>query len=274
MWVNQLLLSMIWLFICTRNGSRRGNFFQKKIVVPSAIKKASHIIAVSENTKRDILSLFPKTDPQKITVIHEGVEDLSTASISENEVRTEIRELNDKNYFFFIGTLEPRKNINRLLRAYHRYIKKNPSADIQLVIAGKKGWKYKKIFNTYYRLKLKDKVHFVGYVSQKEKIWLLKHAFAFVFPSLYEGFGLPILEAMSLKVPIVTSNVGSIPELVIDNAVFVDPYKISSITEGLEIITENEELRSRFRKKELGMVQNLSWERCARLTEELYESLK
>ena len=206
-------------------------------------------------------------------MIHEGVEDIANYRVSMENVRPELRNIK-KPFFMTLSTIEPRKNITRLLKAFKNFIDKNPRTPFHLYIAGKKGWKYNKVFNTLYRLGLKDRVHYVGYVNLDEKIHLMRNSFSFIFPSLYEGFGLPIVEAMSAGAPIITSNVGSIPELLIDNAVFIDPYDTDSISAGMELMIENEDLRERFIQRQKGIIQNLTWERAAQQTIEVYSSLE
>lgn len=243
-------------------------YFTKMITIPFSIRKAKKIIAVSENTKNDIINIF-KVKPEKVEVIHEGVEDFSNLIIDEAKIRPELKIA--KPYFLYLGTLEPRKNLVRLTEAFNLFLKEN--TDYKLILAGKKGWKYEPIFQTIEKLNLKDKVIDIGYVNKEEKVYLLRNAFAFVFPTLYEGFGLPILEAMNLGVPIITSNISSIPELVIDNAVLVDPYNIDSIADGLFKIKNDDKLRERLAVKGRGIAQNFTWEACAKKTLELYKNL-
>jgi glycosyltransferase involved in cell wall biosynthesis len=246
-----------------------GQYFTKFVSIPFSIRKAKKIIAVSENTKNDLIKLF-KVNPDRITVIYEGVEDFNQFAIDENKLRSELKI--GKPYFLYLGTLEPRKNLVRLIEAFNEFLKENK--DFRLVLAGKRGWKYEPIFEAIKKYNLQNKVIYQGYVNKEEKVYLLGNALAFVFPSLYEGFGLPILEAMNLGVPIITSNVASIPELVIDNAVLVDPYSVDSIKEALLKMTKDKQLREDLARKGKGIAQNFTWESCAKKTLELYKSIK
>ena len=247
------------------------HFFNEKILIPFSIYKAKKIIAVSENTKNDLINIF-KVKPEKIKVIYEGVEDYNKFKLEENKIRENLKFKDP--FFLFIGTLEPRKNLVRLIEAFNLFLKENKNQNFKLVLAGKKGWKDEQIFETINKNNLQNSVIYLGYVNLSEKIYLLKNALAFVFPSLYEGFGLPILEAMNLGVPIITSNISSIPEIVIDNALLIDPYDINSIKAGLEEMSLNEKLRRDLINKGQGIAQNFTWQECAKKTLAVYESLK
>jgi len=246
-------------------------FFPKRILIPWSIAKAKKIIAVSQNTKDDLIKLF-NINKDKIVVIHEGVEDYNKFLLEENKIAEKVK-IKDP-YFLFIGTLEPRKNLVRLIEAFAEFLKISQNKNFKFVLAGKKGWKFEPIFQTIERLNLNDKVLYLGYISLEEKIYLLKNALALTYPSLYEGFGLPIVEAMNLGVPIITSNIASIPELVIDNALLIDPYNVESIKNALQKVATDSQLRENLSKKGKGIAQNFTWEECARKTLTLYQALK
>jgi glycosyltransferase involved in cell wall biosynthesis len=248
-----------------------GHFFNKRILIPWSIAKAKKIIAVSQNTKDDLVKLFG-IRKSKVEVIHEGVEDYNQLKIDETKIENRLKI--DEPYFLFIGSIEPRKNLVRLVQAYKEVLVSKPSLNPKLVLVGKKGWKYEPVFTAIENSGFKDKIIYLGYVNFEEKVYLLKNALALVYPSLYEGFGLPILEAMNLGVPIITSNISSIPELVIDNALLVDPYDVGSIKEALIKITADSALRKSLSLKGKGIAQNFTWEECAKKTLDLYESLK
>jgi glycosyltransferase involved in cell wall biosynthesis len=246
-----------------------GQFFARKILIPLSIYRAKKIIAVSENTKNDLVDIF-KVNKEKIEVIPEGVEDYNEVQIKEENIPAKLKF--SEPYFLHIGTLEPRKNLVRLIEAFAEFAQQNPN--YKLVLAGKKGWKYESIFEAITRLNMQTKVIYVGYVNLAEKVYLLKNSFAFVFPSLYEGFGLPILEAMNMGVPIITANVASIPELVIDNALLVEPEDTISICKAMSKMVDNPNLRQDLAIKGRGISRNFSWTDCAQKTLALYKSLK
>jgi glycosyltransferase involved in cell wall biosynthesis len=248
-----------------------GQFFNTRILIPWSIAKAKKIIAVSQNTKDDLIKLF-NVSKDKVEVIHEGVEDYNKLPIDESKIEGRYKFKDP--YFLFIGTLEPRKNLVRLIEAYARFLKENDDKNFKLVLAGKKGWKFEPIFAAIEKLGLRDKVIYLGYVSLQEKIYLLKNAWSLAYPSLYEGFGLPIIEAMNLGVPIITSNIASIPELVIDNALLVEPYDVDSIRLALMKMANDLELRQNLIKKGQGIARNFNWIQCAKKTLEVYKNIK
>lgn len=245
--------------------------FNTRILIPLSIFKAKKIIAVSENTKHDLIKYF-KVKPEKVEVILEGVDDYCNLDINEQGIDEKFKIKGS--YFLALGTLEPRKNLVRLIAAFAGFLKENPDSDFKLILAGKKGWKFEPIFEAINNLKLTDKVIWVGYVHLPEKIYLLRNSFALVFPSLYEGFGLPILEAMNMGIPVVTSNVASIPEIVIDNAVLVEPEEVESIRNGLNKIYRDNLLRQSLINKGQGIAQHFTWGKSARKTLDLYQSIK
>ncbi|MBU2235880.1 glycosyltransferase family 4 protein, partial [Patescibacteria group bacterium] len=213
-----------------------GQSFSTKILVPKSIKKAERIIAVSKATKRDVMKLF-KTPSDKVSVVYEGVVPQKSIGKTKSVSKTIIQrkyKIGEK-YLFFIGTIEPRKNLVALIKAYNSLLLKNYKKfkDYDLVIAGKKGWKYEEIFKTIKDQKFNYKIRFLNYVSQEHKVALMKNATCFVFPTLYEGFGLPIAEAMSMGVPVITSKVSSMPEVAGDAALLIDPNKILDIEKAL-----------------------------------------
>ncbi|MCX6740610.1 MAG: glycosyltransferase family 1 protein [Candidatus Parcubacteria bacterium] len=246
-------------------------FFNTKILTPLSIWKAKKIIAVSESTKKDTIKYF-KVKEDKIKVILEGIDDYCNIVVDENKIDSKLKFT--PSYFLALGTLEPRKNLVRLIKAFDKFLKENSGSNFKLVLAGKKGWKYEPIFEIIEALKLEDKVIWVGYVTLPEKIFLLRHAYCLVFPSLYEGFGLPILEAMNMGVSVVTSNVASIPEIVIDNAVLIEPEDVDSIKDGLNKIYRDSALRLKLIERGKGIARHFTWEKSAQKTLELFESLK
>jgi len=246
-----------------------GQWFSKNFLVPLSIRKAKKIIAVSENTRNDLINIF-KIDPEKIKVIYEGV---GFYKVLVDEIKPIEKFRNLGRYFLYVGTLEPRKNLVRSIRAFAEFLKQSEDKDYKFVIAGHKGWKYEEIFTTITELNLGDKIQYVGYVSLEEKIYLIKNAFCFIFASLYEGFGLPILEAMYLGVPIITSNVSSIPEIIIDNAILVDPYNIHEIANGMLKVSSSEILRASLVEKGKRLSQNYRWQTAAKDTLTLYREM-
>lgn len=252
--------------------------FSTKILVPKSLRKADKIIAVSENTKEDIIKRF-KVPAKKIQVVYEGVNQEKEANI------TSLVELKKKfgikdNYILFLGTIEPRKNITALVKAYHgllsRYRIKNQKENKncpQLVLAGGKGWKYKEVFKTIDKLKLKNEVKYLDYVKYQDKIGLMQNALCFVFPSLYEGFGLPILEAMSLGTPVITSDVSSIPEVAGTAALLVNPNSVADLVQAIEKVVDDKKLRAQMAQKGKEQAKKFSWQQTAEETLAIYREV-
>ncbi len=262
-----------------------GQEFSKKILVPKSLKKASRIIAVSKNTKKDIAEIF-KIKPDKVDVVYEGVEFKNLPSKDDDVCGSEgkICPKNIKSkyglkedYILFLGTVEPRKNIAALVRAFCGLAANNKAIGekYQLVLAGAKGWKYKKIFLEIEKcnkiLGGKNKIKYIGYIPGQEKFSLISYASCFVFPSLYEGFGLPVLEAMSLGVPTITSDTSSLPELAGDGAILVDPINIKTIEMAMKKVLSERSVGLELGEKGMLKAKEFSWAKCARETLEVYK---
>ncbi len=160
----------------------------------------------------------------------------------------------------FVGTLQPRKNVVRLIEAFAKQDNKN----IDLVIVGKKGWNYEEILQTPNRLGINDRVHFLHNVSNEDLPAFYKHAECFVLPSLYEGFGLPVLEAMKYGCPVITSDVSSLPEAGGDAALYCDPEDTESICSKMTELLKDKKLQEKLVKKGYEHVKKFSWEKSAK----------
>jgi len=246
------------------------NGFFTKYIIPASLHRAKKIIAVSKTTKEYVEKLFQISE-EKIEVIYDGVLDYSNYTINQDNLF--IQPKNIIPYFLFVGTIEPRKNLVNLILAYEEFLKKYVMTTMRLVIAGRKGWKYDPVFELINKPTLKDKVIYVGYVNIDEKIALYKNAFALVYPSFFEGFGMQLLEAMNLNVPILTSNEGAISEVVLDNAVFVEPTSVQSIFEGMIKMYEDNDLRKRLIDHGIDIAQNYTWAEGAKRTLEVYKEV-
>lgn len=247
-----------------------------KTLIPFSIKKSSAIISVSLSTKNDLINHFNGLDPDKITVIHHGT-DCFKANEKEKEIfcgkTLEKYGLKRSEYFLFVGTLEPRKNITGLLEAFHHLRQSDKAVEekYKLVIVGKKGWFYNEIFETTRKLNLENAVIFTGYVEEEEKQALLLNASLFIYPSFYEGFGIPILEAMAGGTPVITSNVSALPEVAGDAAVLINPHQWEEISSAMSTLLGDGTLYEELRQKGLAQAGKFSWERTAEKTMELIE---
>lgn len=249
-----------------------GKRFYKQNITKLTIKKAKAIISVSENTKRDIVDLFgiPK---ERIYVIPEGISP-DFKQISDKSSLDKVRQKYDlpDRYILNVGALEPRKNIPLLLHAYSRLVL-NKGIREPLVIAGSKGWLFDSIFDTVRELKLEEKVKFLGYVPKDDLPFLYNLAHVFVYPSLYEGFGFPPLEAMACGTPVITSNTSSFPETVGDSGIMVDPHDSQGFADAIFRVISNDSLRKDLISRGFERAQRFSWEDCARKTLTVYESV-
>jgi len=245
-----------------------GQWFAKKIITSLSFRRAKKIIAVSKNTSKD-LEKFMQIDQKKIKVIYEGVNNKPKILINPDQVLRKFQVKN--NFLLFIGTLEPRKNLIRLLKAFQKLEKDYPN--FQLVIAGKKGWKYEGIFTTYKKLNLQNKVIFTGLVKESEKWVLLEKCKIFVYPSLYEGFGLPILEAQKSKAPVLCGNRGSLPEITNNSALLINPYSVDEIYLGMKKILEDENFKNHLIANGSENMKRFSWEKAAQETIEVFREI-
>lgn len=243
-----------------------------RLSLNKTVKRADRIITVSEFSKNEILTFY-KYPEKNIVVIPNGVDTrIFNTDISGERIVSVKKHygLNDK-YILYLGMIEPRKNIEKLIQAY--YIASYGKDFPQLVIAGGKGWLYESIFKTAKELDIDDKIIFTGYVQDELKPALIAGAHFFCFPSLYEGFGMPVLEAMACGVPVLTSNVSSLPEIAGDAAVLIDPLSVEDIAKGLNDICHDAELRENCVKRGLERVKIYDWQIIAERTYEVYKEV-
>lgn len=255
--------------------SLRKNLWHKIINVREVLNNFDKIVAVSENTKRDIIDLCG-IDEKKIKVIYSAVDDdyKKINDLDNNKYCQKIRakyKLGDK-FILYLGTIEPRKNIEAVIEAYDIFLKKNAKyEDYELVLAGGDGWKNNDIYKKWKNSVNKEKIRFLGYVDRNEKVYLYNLAQVFFYPSFYEGFGLPPLEACFCGTPVVTSNSSSIPEVVGNSAFFVDPYDINGMVETLSLVLggQMDDFVSISKKEK----NNFSWAQTASIYLDYFSSL-
>jgi glycosyltransferase involved in cell wall biosynthesis len=249
--------------------TRRGSF-QLKLTVRRTAQRAARIATVSEYSRQDLLRTY-RLPPEKVVVTYNGVESQFTPDASPNET-IEVRQQFgiQRDYLLAVGSLQPRKNLVRLIRAYARLRSENKRFTPQLVIVGRKLWLAEDIFAEVRRQRWRDDVILTGYVSDDDLPKLYRQATAFVYPSLFEGFGLPPVEAMACGVPVVTSNISSLPEITGDAALLVDPLDQTSIEAALLKINEDEALRARLREQGIAQAKRFTWHEAAEKTLQLY----
>jgi glycosyltransferase involved in cell wall biosynthesis len=237
-------------------------------------RRAKIVIADSDATRVDLMRAYG-VDGSKIRVIYLG-RDETLAPVCDDRMLAEVRARYAiaAHYVLYVGTLQPRKNLARVIEAFARAAAAPAFAGIQLVLAGKKGWLYDDLFAQVERMGLAGRVIFPGYIDDADLPALLSGALAFVFPSLYEGFGIPVLEAGACGVPVITSNTSSLPEVAGDPsagsgqaaALLVDPHDVDAIAEAMTRLVTDEALRAELARRGLVNVQRFSWEKCARET--------
>jgi glycosyltransferase involved in cell wall biosynthesis len=229
-------------------------------VVPRALKRADVVIVNSEATKSDIMDIYD-TPAERIATIQFGVHPHFTPSNKPFAALRSKYSLPEQPYILAVGTVQPRKNYARLIEALGTL--RDSGLDVTLAIAGGRGWMDSPIFDTVVRLKLESHVRFLGYVDDADLPALYTHAAVFTMPSLYEGFGLPVLEAMACGTPVVTSTVSSLPEAAGDAALLVDPTDVEAIADALRRILTDHGLAQHLGAKGLAHVTPYTWGRTA-----------
>ena len=227
-----------------------------------AFDRANILLAVSEYTKNDLIRIF-NIQPEKIIVTYPGVDHkLFNQNIPIDNLRL-ARNLYGLpgEFILFFNTVEPRKNLANLIKAFE-----NLDSDANLVIAGRLGWKYNKDFKLIKKSKKSAKIKYIGYVEQQHKPSVIKLAKVLVYPSFYEGFGFQPLEAMALGTPVVASQLTSVPEVLGDAGILINPYSIEDITQSLKMILSNEDLKNQLVAKALKRSLNFSWTETASKT--------
>ncbi|MGI8854805.1 MAG: glycosyltransferase family 4 protein [Thermomicrobiales bacterium] len=227
-----------------------------------SVRAARRVIAVSAATRDDLVAMLgaPAT---KIAVVHHGVR--TVACLPESDRRATLEHLGiTQPYVLFVGTVQPRKNLQRLIRAFAQIVA--AGLPHRLVIAGRMGWLTEPIRAEVAALSLTDRIHFAGYVPDDDLPALYRGADAFAFPSLYEGFGMPVLEALSYGVPVVASNSTSLPEIVGDAGVLVDPLDEAAIGAALVRVLTDATLRARLAVAGPERAAHFTWQQCARET--------
>jgi glycosyltransferase involved in cell wall biosynthesis len=227
-------------------------------------RTAAHLLADSAATKRDLINRY-HAHPDRITVAYPGLDPSIKRIADPSEIaRVKAKYRIDGDYLLYLGTIQPRKNLQRLIAAFCQL----PTASSQLLLAGKLGWYSEQLLQ-----QANDRVRFIGYVEATDKNALLSGATAFVFPSLYEGFGFPVLEAMACGVPVLCSNTSSLPEVAGDAAVLVNPLEVNDITRGLRDIITNEALRRKLIECGYRQTQTFTWQACADSVIEVFENV-
>jgi glycosyltransferase involved in cell wall biosynthesis len=235
----------------------------------NAVRRAHAVIGVSQSTCDDVVRTFG-VDPGRVFPTRLGVDPRFRPLQPETVEEAARRYGLDGSSLLYVGTLEPRKNIPRVLQAFD-LTRRRIGSDCRLVLAGGKGWYYDGIFKMVEDLKLHESVHFAGYVPSEDLPALYCAATAFVYPSMYEGFGLPPLEAMACGTPVITSNTSSLPEVVGNDALTVDPYNVQEIADAMCRILSDPDLRCELRSRSIERARRYTWRETAVSTLRAYE---
>ncbi|MCX7968751.1 MAG: glycosyltransferase family 4 protein [Armatimonadetes bacterium] len=242
-----------------------------EIFLPLTFRKASAVITDSKASRDDLMRFF-RVPPSKLRVIYLAAEEQFFVRLSKSQQQVVLNRYGlTEGYLLFVGVIQPRKNLERLL---HAFALLRPKVECQpLVIVGKIGWKTQRLLHLVNELGLKDCVKFTGYVPDEDLPAIYQGAKVFAYPALWEGFGLPVLEAMASGVPVLTSATSSLIEIAENAALLVDPLSVRGIFEGLHQLLVDEKLREELRQKGCERAQQFSWLKTAQETLQVYEQV-
>lgn len=248
----------------------RVDFLNKEL--PKAIKQSSHIITVSDYIRTELINMMG-IEPNKISTVYLGV-DKTYHPRHSDELTPVLNKygLQEKNYILAVATLEPRKNLSRLIQAYLA-LSESTRQQFPLVFIGIKGWLNEELLKLSRPLETKGQLYRLGYVPEADLPYLYAGARVFTFPSLYEGFGLPVLEAMASGIPVLTSKNSAMAEIVQDNAVLVEPLDVQAISTGIAQLLFDEKLAEHFVQKGLQRAAEFSWSNCVAKTVRVYQKV-
>lgn len=240
-------------------------------VMKLSARRADAIISVSESTRKDAIRLLG-IDPARIFTAHLGV-DSSFQPISDQVQLSQIAEKYDlpDRFILYVGTIEPRKNLPLLIKAYREIVTRG--TEHKLVLVGNYGWMYEEVLTLIEELNLSEFIHLPGYVSQSELPLVYNLAELFVYPTIYEGFGLPVLEAMACGVPVITSRIASLPEVVADAGILIPVDDIEALSEAMRQVLLDNNLKQKLIHDGMLQAKKFSWERTAELTWKVYRQV-
>lgn len=254
------------------------NESQKMRELINNLSKDDFIICVSHSTRNDLLNNFNKFEPEKVIVAYNAASDSFYPCNSVDDLKRVRRKYSipeSCRYLLCVGTLEPRKNISHLIKSFANLIISEKINDLFLVVTGAMGWSYDNIFNEIdYTVGAREKIILTGYVDDDDLSPLYTGAMAFIFPSLYEGFGLPPLEAMQCGTPVITSNTSSLPEIVGDAGIMIDPHDTDSLCDAILKVYKSEKLRNEMSRRSIERAKLFSWERCVNEIVAAYKKAK
>jgi glycosyltransferase involved in cell wall biosynthesis len=247
--------------------------FYTRRILPAVVKGATRIITISEHSRRDIIDYF-HVAPEKIEVIHCGTNRALFKPLSAEDISPKLEQKYQvrRPYFLFVGSIEPRKNPDIIIKAYERF-RDRDGDPVSLIFVGNWGWKFESVRQAYERSRYKKDMRFVGYVPAEDLPLFYNGAECSLYPSSYEGFGIPVLEAMSCGCPVITTSVSSLPEVGGDAALYVSPGDSTELAEAMARVHGDEALRKELSKKGLSRSSQFSWTGSARKLHRLFEDL-
>ena len=242
----------------------------------ACLKTTQAVITFAESTKQDLVQLL-QIEPQKIYITPQASryphDYQAPQALPELEtLKQQVNHSFQQPYFLFVGTLEPRKNLVNLITAFNLFKTHQPS-DHQLILIGQLGWQYEAILNAQQASPFCQEIHHLHYLSNDQVAWFYQNAQAFIYPSFYEGFGLPVIEAMTLGCPVITSHRSSLPEVTGEAALLINPDRPQDITQAMTQISLQPSLRATLRQRGLARSQQFSWEKTAQMTLAVYQTL-
>ena len=242
---------------------QRSHFLFYKYYTPKFLQKANSIITVSEFSKQDIVAQY-KIETDKISIVPNAVKEIfhPLPDIEKEAVKNKYTD--GKEYFVYAGAIHPRKNLTNLLKAFSIF-KKRQKSNWKLVLAGRLAWKYKQFVEKLKTYKYKEDVVLTGYLEEEELVKVIGSAYGLVYPSVWEGFGVPVLEAMRCKVPVITSENSAMQEIAGEAALYIKPTDHNDIAEKMMLLYKDENLRSELIEKGEHISNQYSWDRSAGL---------
>lgn len=241
----------------------------KNIITDFSVKRCKHIITISKFSKSEVLKHYRNIDESKITPIHIGFNNFSNENIDLISIRDEIKKQTKQKYIFTVSTISPRKNMHRLVEAFN-IIKDD--VDSNLIIAGKNGWLYDEVYNLVEKYKLQNRILFTGGINDEELKFLYKNCELFIYPSLYEGFGLPPLEAISYGKIVIASNVTAMPEVLKDSVEYIKPTNIEDIAEKMKCVILNKDKFNDNINKGKKLLKEYTWNKFGSKFIQLYKN--
>ena len=244
-----------------------------KLLFPHSLKLADVIITDSESTKNDLIKEY-NLYKKNTKVVYLGISPNFLTKLKKEKLdEVKIKYNLPNKYFLFTGVLSPRKNVEKIIEVFSRLKQKEEYKGYKLIIVGRRGWLFENIFNKVKQLNLEEEVEFIDYVPEKDLPAIYNLADLFLFPSLYEGFGFPILEAMAQDTPVITSNISSMPEVAGNAAILVDPKNTEEIESAIEKLRKIPNLRESLIKKGSLQVKKFKWQKTAEKTKQIYDEI-